>query len=128
MGCDIHAHIEWRGAPYPGQWWHFAAVHIDRWYALFAAMAGVRAHEDSPPPVAPVRSLPSDATSDTREDFGDYEHDAHSASWLTADEFREALRRTGEDDTGTAQATLAAMDSLAHGGRREARLVFWFDN
>ena len=57
--------------------------------------------------------------------------DAHSASWLTPDEFEAAINCEIEgkliSDTEDYQAVLAAMRSLESTGH-EVRTVFWFDN
>jgi hypothetical protein len=48
--------------------------------------------------------------------------DWHSHSWVTADEFEEAMRRA-KTKSPEAQATLAALRALPNG-----ILVFWYDN
>jgi hypothetical protein len=48
--------------------------------------------------------------------------DWHSHSWVTADEFEEAMRRANEAGP-SARAVLAALRALPHG-----LLVFWYDN
>lgn len=53
--------------------------------------------------------------------------DAHSASWLTAAEFSEAVREVASDDVYW-MAVLAMVESVANTDGFECRVVFWFDN
>jgi hypothetical protein len=58
--------------------------------------------------------------------------DAHTATWLTLPEFRDAIRRRemkypSHPVGAEYRALLAALESLAADGH-EARVVFWFDN
>ena len=64
--------------------------------------------------------------------------DWHSHSWLSTEEFREALERYKilfKEEWGSNgeagieyKAILSAMEALEDGGTNESRLVFWFDN
>ena len=53
--------------------------------------------------------------------------DRHSHSWLTSDEFAEALSRCEYGNGVEYLAVLAAMREMERLGH-EVRLVFWFDN
>lgn len=53
--------------------------------------------------------------------------DAHTVSWLTRSEFREALSQLKYDADIGYQAIAGAMDALESCGA-EARIIFWFDN
>jgi hypothetical protein len=117
MGCDIHAVIEY--ADFDMQL--FAIVPLlPRNYAVFSAMADVRTSGDVTP-VATPRGLPADAAWNTKKRIDDGEN--HSLSWLTADEFAEALRRADAEHPEYL-AVLAALRALGP----TARLVFGFDN
>lgn len=80
MGCDIHLHIEIKLG---GRWEHLGHPNVGRNYELFAVMAGVRGDEK---PIAPPRGLPSDASVVTKFDFANWESDAHTPSYLNAEE------------------------------------------
>jgi hypothetical protein len=56
MGCDIHAVIDYDDAH--GETWAFSEIWLPRHYAIFAALAGVRANECEKP-LYPPRGLPS---------------------------------------------------------------------
>ena len=109
MGCDIHAHVEYR---YPNQreddagWFHAASVNINRWYSLFGAMAGVRREDVKP--VAPPRGFPGDAAWAAREEYEETNGDAHTPSWLTPSEFRQAVERVSGGDPDDAEPDVPA--------------------
>lgn len=125
MGCDIHASIEYRPDwRRPGEPLYLWAVieSLPRNYNVFCAMAaGVRDYGRGIEPVAKPRGVPDDCDADTRRAADDPEW--HSHSWLSADEFAEALRRA-EAEHPEYMALLAAVRALGPG----ARVVFWFDN
>ena len=91
-------------------------------------MAGVRTGED---PMFPVRGIPEKTSWVVTDTYKNEEGDAHTASWLTLDEFRAVLAdhtmrsdyRYGPDYT----AALAAMEAL-EARDLQTRIVFWFDN
>jgi len=138
MGCDIHAVVF---APTWGpQNEAILAFSEPRDYRLFSAMANVRNYTDKVIPVAEPRGLPTWLNANVDSDgepsvwvsgyvgFGD-----HSYSWLTTDEFAEAIRRADASRPEsppcnvTYHAVLAAMRSLDAAGH-PATLVFGFDN
>jgi len=145
MGCDIHLHIE---AKVNERWEHYAAPHVNRWYQLFAWMAGVRG-EPSEAIVVP-RGAPQDASILTQILRKDYGSDGHSDSWLDHNEIMELEDRI-EKWCEQEQRTKLDYD-LEHNilhtylagnsftskwrypgsalpeGITDIRFVFWFDN
>ncbi len=120
MGCDIHAIVEYEDL---GDMTMFAKVrYLPRNYDVFAAMAGVRNHRRGIVPVSSPRGLPPRMDADTRE-WVEEDCVDHSHSWLTADEFDEALRRADAEHPEY-MAVLAMMRALGP----TARIVFGFDN
>lgn len=122
MGCDIHAHIE---AKEYESFYRQAYVHLTRNYLMFGLMAGVRKDIAM---IAP-RGLPTDISTTVRWEHREMELDAHTSSFLTADEFEQVLKAYEADGSwgGTPpiyKATLALMRELGD----TARIVFWFDN
>lgn len=121
MGCDIHAYIEYKPHDYPDTpWQFFAAPCLLRDYKMFTRMAGVRGEQSLA--VALPRGLPEDASyyvltenrigldADSNLDrvrswgvkiYVDKEGtpyaadhpDWHSHSWLTLEEFKDAIEK-----------------------------------
>jgi hypothetical protein len=145
MGADIHAHVEIK---VDGEWHYYGQLMIDRDYALFAKMAGVRNTYNKIQPMFPLRGLPEDIsflTSLHRQDWG---VDGHSDSWISSDEYQELSKWYREEYEGRITSI--------HGIQRESwpvlylfgnsfryfkkfkedypdfvedfRVVFWFDN
>lgn len=142
MGCDIHAHVE---VKINGQWHHYNHPSASRRYALFARMADVR-NSSGVEPISPPRGLPPDASCKTRFDHDErWGSDAHSESWLTADEVAglEQWLRQGADH-GYPDADYCVESDFGYifgngweiakypndypKALEDARLVFWFDN
>lgn len=112
MGCDIHIFLE---RYIDGEWEcvdTFPTVVVDRYlrsstvrtsslpdylhhnitdrdYKLFSAIAGVRIQASTEQSRMP-RGFPQDASKPVKRIFNEWGNDAHSASWLFADEFCEA--------------------------------------
>ena len=82
MGCDIHLHIEIK---LDNKWEHYSTPKIDRNYALFEKMAGVRS-SGSISPICNPKGLPKDATLLTLLDYSTFRGYGHSASWLDENE------------------------------------------
>lgn len=123
MGCDIHPYLEY--TDYPGSRW-FWHVDLPRNYLMFGLMAGVRWHEVSPR-VEP-RGIPENLSAPVLREYTEEGLDAHTPSWLSADELEQVCLDYVEASGGQGPpveltATIAAMRVLP-----EARLVFWFDN
>ena len=99
MGCDIHLYIEYRekeraNHPNPScRQWRSLGGQFMLWraYELFAAIAGVRAARDFQIKHQP-RGLPDDLGYHSDSDAAAGTHGSHhSHSWLTFDEFRDAI-------------------------------------
>lgn len=148
MGCDIHLHIEIR---VNGIWHHYAAPYVQRWYALFERMAGVRG--DVHNAIAPPRGLPDDATVVTKLASDDMGSDGHSHSWLSSAEvvvlddwlgeqeeklkpewpgynLEHAILHTYLFENGFAGFVRYPKDGkrVRALGLADFRFVFWFDN
>lgn len=123
MGCDIHAHIE---VKLDDKWEHYSHLYIERSYALFGKIAGVRSDEFDP--VAEPRGLPEDMSVVTAFDAKLWEGDMHSTGWLTADEMEDVRKwyqqRVGYGYPGAPFGYLFGN----YFAEKECRLVFWFDN
>lgn len=130
MGTDIHPHIEIK---LDGEWQHWTAPKIVRWYQLFGRLAGIRCPDEPHPP---VRGLPPDATCltlwDHTETFG------HTASWITWEELAEVQQwvesvhpEFSKPGHGWHQV-IGYLRGRAYvpDGREvtDIRMVFWFDN
>ena len=125
MGCDIHAWIEVvdRKRSHTRA---IARAHLDRDYKIFERLCGVRGNVKHA--VAPPRGLPDQLSSWCSGDVEEWASDGHSHSWLSAAEFKKAVRLARSDgfiDTSY-EAAIAMLDCLAKQG--EARIVFFFDN
>jgi len=136
VGCDIHVHVEIK---IKGEWHHYNHPDVDRNYQLFGRMAGVRGTDE---PIAELRGLPQDVTKATAFDRQvHWGSDAHSVSWLTAEEvgqLEEEMKTVGyrEADFGylfgnhfyCLKKYPEEFDRHRDEGFDDARIVFWFDN
>lgn len=148
MGCDIHMHLEVKIA---GKWEHYGAPSVSRDYSLFGLLAGVRGK--GPAVVAP-KGFPADASTVTRFDYEQWAGDAHTPSWLSAEEiseFQDAWALAGEHTIydgrpypargrdveadvlhayffGNSWADFARWPEERPNGIEDVRWVFWFDN
>ena len=168
MGCDIHLVLEkhdenlseWVGIhdyrlppnvalqERPAGYMSFKVDRRD--YNFFAHLAGVRANfpdgKESPYPLP--KDIPSDASSLTLYRFGQWEHDAHSASWLPLKDFAFIYAREVKENSDELLGELVA-ERLEGGDQHKTfelyeevagtyidnfdeldkyRIVFWFDN
>ena len=144
MSCDIHAHAE---VKINGRWHHWNHPRINRDYALFGTMAGVRYPERQK---YPVRGLPRNATAITKFDYKHWGRDAHSVSWLKAKEVNELIKwyqdtyqksfeyeelgyifgNVWDFQTYPTKETMDGCRPAYEGmpeGLEDARLIFWFD-
>jgi hypothetical protein len=164
MGCDIHLVLEkhdenlseWVGLhdyrlppnealqDRPAGYISFKADRRD--YNFFANLAGVRANTvNSMDPAYPEpKGIPADASSLTLYRFGQWENDAHSASWMSLKEFAYIYAREVKENVEHIVA-----ERLEGGDQHETfqlyqevagtyiddfneldlyRIVFWFDN
>ena len=145
MGCDIHLSVEIK---VKGVWLHYNRPYIHRNYYLFCMMAGVRQYNApaEPKPISQPRGLPTEPISDVTSFLLDYDGpDAHSVSWLSAEEAGK-VQGWWSKDSGLERHHPPlfgylfgnAIDSyikypedgsrLKERGYEDARLVFWFDN
>lgn len=130
MGCDIHVHTE---VLINGTWEHLGHPRIDRWYALFGKMAGVR--DKSQTPLAHLRGIPDDATTLTKIDFARWGGDAHSASYLENEEI-VLLSRWWDEQKGEKCNPIESQFGFVLGCSWDdppesvtaMRWVFWFDS
>ena len=140
MGCDIHAHVE---VKIDGEWLHWSALDIRRCYELFAKMANVRNYEDDDGRIVPIsepRGIPADVTDLTKMDSDRWDSDAHSQSWLSAQEMEVAYNwihsyyPRSTDFLGLFGYVFGNYpwdfdeEDLQPASVTDARLVFWFDN
>ena len=156
MGCDIHSYAEKK----VGDKWEVIPYLIDetflywRSYRVFGWLAGVRNYFDVTS-IAPVRGIPIDASSEVREKLEEWGLDAHTASWISLDEFLafdynspvEDCRVTRQIASGVWSGgktcpkgqgqvmtwkeflggdVIADLQKLQEGGAE--RIIFWFDN
>ncbi len=128
MGCNSHMYIEYKSkTSIRHEYSCFFHNRIDsRNYDLYAKMAGVRNY-DNIEPIDTPRGLPSDIGHYPYEDYKEYIDDYHSASWLTGEEFIQAVEEVAKDDlywVGIA----ALVKTLVDNPELDCRVVFWFDN
>jgi hypothetical protein len=115
MGCDIHVIIEQQEYE---KWWAFAELLLlNRNYAMFAALAGVRETEQRPAGPIPPKGLPDGLSFHARESF---DQDTHSHSWLTHDELATVLKFYGAESD--------EWEEILGLLKPNRRLVFAFDN
>lgn len=139
MGCDIHAHVELKLAD--GKWHHWTTPYIQRNYALFEKLAGVRANNWITP-IAPPRGMPDDVSTLTQVLYMSDRPGGHSHSWISRDEildleqwWAEHVNNLKFDQRNVFE--VAVMGNYADGNGygedlppwvKDVRLVFWFDN
>ncbi len=175
MGCDIHSYVEakdlygsWEKVDGAFEWDDFDKEHMGKkgkrsapfdWrsYAMFGFLADVRNYSEIRP-IASPRGAPGDMSPEVSVEYERWEGDAHSASWLTADELlkfdysktfadmrvtREvapgltsgaARALPGEETEKTIREFLGPaffedLEALKKlGDPTKIRIVFWFDN
>lgn len=145
MGCDIHMHIELK---INNVWEHYACPKVKRWYDLFGLLANVR--NEVIEPISKVKGLPNDISIITSLDYKQMKGDAHSESYLNADEIlklSETLRKwETRDNVGFLAYDLEneILNTYLFGNSfawhkkyddchlpenvEDVRFVFWFDN
>lgn len=141
MGCDIHLHTE---VKINGKWEHYSAPSLDRDYELFGKMAGIRSCDTDP--IALPRGLPADVAAVTEFDYKKWGVDAHTPSWLSADEIDQlcAWANSQYPDTdrpwldwetkqvgylfGNSWSGFTKYPGDRPEGLEDIRWVFWFDN
>ncbi len=138
MGCDVHAAFE---VKINNKWEHYSIPNINRNYALFEKMAGVRG--DVSNAISPPKGLPDDISIVTKIDADWWNGDGHSHSWLSSSEYKEMYAFYKEligpnwwqsDYERTNYLFGNGFDDFAPGSEeypkelQDFRLVFWFDN
>jgi hypothetical protein len=123
VGADIHAFVEYK---VDKEYFSLAEINFGRNYELFGLLAGVRGGE----PLFDPKGSPTDMSWDYGSALRTYGEDAHSASFLTADEFSEVAQawdeRYADEDKWTGIRLFAIYKMLAD--LPNGRLNFFFDN
>jgi hypothetical protein len=124
MGADIHTFVEVKSK---GKWILFDQPNVDRNYALFGRMAGVRDEEQKP--IVDPKGLPKDMSVGTSIAWENWKEDGHTASWFDTSEIAELLKFYDNDrldfmeDFGW-NVLYTEENPLIE----DTRVVFWFDN
>ena len=168
MGCDIHSFAEVkRNSKWEKVNNHFSIDNLMkkyekkdkgynpfywRCYSVFAFLADVRNYDKCKPLSSP-KGIPSDVSDEIKEEYKNWEGDAHSSSYLTLRELTEfdynktfwnrriiknnngaTLAEKGEGKIITYKENLG-LDFFKHlselkklGNIDNVRIVFWFDN
>jgi hypothetical protein len=87
MGTDIHVYIEHKSRKNNKYVFDFEA-DTNRAYSLFGVLAGARGDLD---PIYIPRGIPKDVSPETLKEYEDFGADAHTASWLSTEEYRKCL-------------------------------------
>ncbi len=140
MGCDIHLHTE---VKINGNWHHYSECNISRCYAVFGKMANVRnSDEHHITPISEPKGLPEDLTFLTKFRYAQIEPDAHSESWLNAEEIQVLCDWIGNVDAlewfkphkefgylcGNDWHIFLQYREDYPNEIEDIRFVFWFDN
>lgn len=150
MGCDIHSYVEFKEGE---RWKCFRKIDLPRCYPMFGAMAGVRSDRSHIEPRGVPKDITWITADDytvyvsdeikekgfCRKSDSDRwierglstvwdenrvtDPDAHTPSWLSVEDYRNALHCAGINVGQEYTAMLALMEVLT-----DARIVFWFDN
>lgn len=132
MGCDIHLFVETMRDD--GGWTMVDHPEVNRKYALFEKMAGVRGATYNA--MALPRGLPSNVSLGTKLHHLYWNGDAHTESWLNLDEIKQ-LEIWIEAQEGFGFYSFGYMfgngfsldnDSIGNTEVKDIRFVFWFDN
>lgn len=137
MACDIHFHSEIK---VDGQWRHYSAQKVERWYTLFAIMANVRNEDQTYTPISMPKGLPNDLSFETAFCYEWEKGDAHSESWFGSKEIETLYswikdwpcKYEGSDLFGYCLGQAwnhfeVYKEGLYH-NIEDIRFVFWFDN
>jgi len=117
MGCDIHAFVEVR---LPGAGWTLVErLDIGRYYAFFAALAGVRGPGPEP------HGIPLNASEAFHYHADWYGEDGHSHSWERGEDFLALFKKVENHEEAYWPFALREIVD-EHPG--ETRVVFFFDN
>lgn len=166
MGCDIHVYTE-QFDTRDGQWYtndnfrlnrfhgqyddekefQHESVYHGRNYQLFGILAGVR--DSYVNPLSPPRGIPDDSCEFIKKEFAYWGGDAHSASYFTLYELKEALIYSRPESYTGIKSLTKFIDDIESKLRKDFfyydwdnmepnsqvgeliknhRIVFWFDN
>jgi len=123
MGCDIHAHIQYRVKN--NSCWLTFAENINLWrnYEIFSSLAGVRCKDEIRTKFP--KGLPDDTDSYFQRLMNDT--DAHSTSWATLAEWRDAVKPHTNEHAMEYHLVTRLLEMLEQSGC-EVRVIYWFDN
>ena len=139
MGCDIHLCVEIK---IDDQWHAYNHPSIERNYALFAKMAGVR-NNGGIEPIAAPRGFPADASFVCKLDYERRGCDVHSASYLGESEIGLLNEWMRQQEWGKELFSFSERFGWLYGNShynltkykadyphwlQDVRFVFWFDN
>lgn len=145
MGCDIHATVEYdqyyqakieSKEEAKHSFWDFAkSIDIDRNYALFNLLAGVR-DCGVRPVISTPRGMPDNASFGFAEELDKWDGDAHSTSYVSFKELKdwqpepESVKDFHWDVTDfRKEHWYRVLEMLAEDyGEENVRLCFFFDN
>jgi hypothetical protein len=128
MGCDIHAHIQYRHKDDCNRRWITLVENFNLWrnYEIFSSLAGVRCKKDVRTKFP--KGLPNDTGIDYRMQRLMDDTDAHSKSWATLQEWRDAVEPYAKQEyTMEYQLVTRILEMLENSGC-EVRVIYWFDN
>ncbi len=141
MGCDIHLFTE---VKIDGVWHCYNSPNIDRWYGLFAKMAGVRG-DGSITQIVEPKGIPDNLGVVVALSFKEWHGDAHTPSWFNVNEIKELEdwlksenKRMKPDKYYYPEMEWGYFFGNSYGGFdpltppadgvEDVRFVFWFDN
>jgi len=123
MGCDIHASIEAQKYEDLDWWGEVENIQIDRWYELFARLAGVRQSVPEFEVISEPKGFPNNASYETTDFYERWGPDAHTPSYLTFYEIKKLPEKFHNE------LFYKVMQILAEKyGEHSVRVIFWFDN
>ena len=133
MGCDIHLSIE---IEVNDEWLHLGHPDVNRWYALFEKMAGVRG--DVRNAIVRPKGLPNNLSKVTQLYVNAENDDMHTPSWFNLQEIEilETWLRTQDPNIWKCDLNHTVLHTYLFGngfsnldyGMTDVRFIFWFDN
>ena len=124
MGCNIHGYVEVK----QGDRWHpwLTEPYLDRDYHVFAKLANVTNYGEIEP-ISEPRGFPEDISYEMDELHEKMDGDAHSLSWVTAQELLLGLATIEIDIEWHVFIDLVKV-LIRFFGIDNIRFVFFFDN
>jgi hypothetical protein len=122
IGCDIHVYLE---LMFEEKWLYIGELQSKRQYDVFGRLAGVRS--DEAPFVKIIERLPENASEGVKEQFSDWEGDAHSLSVITMEELEGFVQKFKEKSFFVKKWLKVCQQSIG-AGAEDARVIIWFDN